>query len=113
MNSARLAKIETLLARAADRKPEPVDPLLSRAWYEGTEGLIADMRDALNELVSAEGGMLALKLRTLFEESIVKEVNGRTVLTDEVTEHSLQVHVIDEAVIVDVRLRIGKARQDV
>ena len=73
---------------------------------------MVELRKALREGVAQHGGILALQLRKLLESRIVAEVNGRAVLTNEVHEHSLSAHVLADEVIVDVRLRIGKAKED-
>lgn len=110
-----LGELDSLIERGrelpgADKLP--TDPLELRRWADAAAALILDLRSAVEERVRKEGGMLAMQLRQLFEARIVKQVNGRALLTDEVAEHSLIVHVLEECVIVDVRLRVGKAKED-
>lgn len=110
-------ELDSLLERASDLTPleklEHAGDLLElQRWAMTAESLIVELRKALREGVSQHGGILALQLRKLLEARIIKEVNGRAVLTNEVHEHSLAVHLMPDEVIIDVRLRVGKAKED-
>ena len=111
-----LGEIDSLLDRAAElprlEELKGGDILELQRWAKQAEGLVLDLRQALREGVSSEGGMLARRLRALFEERIVKDINGRAVLTTDVAEHSLAVHVRPDGVFVDVRLVIGRTREE-
>lgn len=108
-------ELEGLIGRAAELPAFdaiPTDPLERRRWEERAAALVIDLRQAMESVLKAEGGSFAMRLREVFEERILAQVNGRVQLTDEVSEHTLGVHIVDECVIVDVRLRVGKARND-
>lgn len=108
-------ELDSLLTRAAELAPLeklPTDPLELRRWTEQAWGLLVELRQVLRDSVLSHGGSLALHLREAIESKILAQVNGRTELTTEVSEHSIAVHLMPEAVFVDVRLRVGKAREE-
>ncbi len=106
-------ELDSLLARAAELPPLeklPTDPLELRRWAEQAWGLLVELRQTLGDGVASHGGTLALRLREALEEKIVALVNGRTELTAEVAEHTVSVALLPDVVIVDVRMRVGKAK---
>jgi hypothetical protein len=108
-------ELDSLLERAAELAPLeklPTDPLELRRWTEQAWGLLVELRQTLRDGVASNGGTLALRIREALEEKIVKLVNGRAELTAAVQEHSVQVALLPDVVIVDVRMRVGKAKED-
>lgn len=108
-------ELDSLLDRAGELPPLeklPTDPLELRRWAEQASGLLVELRQALRDGVTSHGGLLALRLRQAIEDRILAQVNGRAELTAEVVEHTVLVSLLPDVVIVDVRLRVGKAKQD-
>jgi len=108
-------ELDSLLERAAELPPAekiPMDPLELRLYAERAAGLLLELREALRSSVLSHGGTFAMRLRETLEERILTEINGRVVLTTEVKEHTVGVHLLPGEVIVDVRLRVGKERTD-
>lgn len=87
------------------------DPKAAQAWSIGAKEALAALLDHVEESVQKDGGTFARQLRDALEARILRELNGRAELTDDVSVHSLGVHVTPEGVIVDARLKLGVWKQ--
>ncbi len=106
-------ELDSLLERAAELpgvEKLPTDPIELRRWAERSCALFLELRQALRDGVASQGGTLALRLRAALEDKVLAQVNGRAELTTEVTEHTVQVHILPGEVILDIRLKVGKVR---
>jgi hypothetical protein len=106
-------ELDSLLERAGELPgfdALPADSAELKRWAERACTLLVELRQALRDGVASQGGTLALRLRAALESQILLQLNGRAELTTEVSEHSLGVHVLEDAVFVDVRLRVGKVK---
>ncbi len=107
-------ELDSLLERAAEI-PEadalPEDLLELARVARKAIGVMLELRTVLRDQVAVQGGTLGQSIRAALEEKIVEMLNGRARLTPETTEHTLSVHVLPDEVIVDVRLRVGKAKE--
>lgn len=108
-------ELDSLLERAGELPGVdklPTDQIEMRRWAEQACALLLELRGALGERVKLHGGTFAMRMREALEDQILQQVNGRTTLTKVVDELSVSVHLLDEGVIVDARLRVGKVSDE-
>lgn len=90
------------------------DPMQAQRWAHAAREQLALLTAQVKAAVEREGGTFGRALRAALEKQIVTQLAGTCVLTDQVTEHSVNVHLLGPEtghVLVDVRLRIEKGKQ--
>lgn len=88
-------------------KAAPVDPLALREWVIKAKLDMSALIEDLTDRQMATGGGFSDRLREALEPQILTAINGRAALTSKTEQHSLSVHLTQDAVFVDVRLRLG------
>lgn len=92
-------------------KQKPTDVLAQQEWIARAKLDLASLLEDLTDRLQATGGEFAAALRSAVQAKVVEQLNGRAVLTSQVKEHSIAVHLTPHAVYVDVRLELGISKQ--
>lgn len=88
-------------------KQDLSDPFAAQVWARAIQADLGRLLELCEEVQKIQGNDFARKIRAALEGRIVRELNGRCGLTDDVVAESVSVHT-GQNVWVDIRLRIGR-----
>lgn len=101
MDAEKLERMQEILRGQAR------DEVSARARLEALRPLVDELLESYEREAGRDGGEWGRLLLSIIEKRLLRDLNGRAELSDNVSLVSCSAHVGSGAVVVDLRLKVG------